>query len=633
MSLTREMEVKLDLASIRVLQFAFIVILIASICIYPVEICNAAGNTIYVDDSGGADYTNIQDAIDNASDGDTIYVYTGTYESIIIKGEDIGQITIVGENKDTTIIDGQYSGHVIRAYETQLSGNKIEVHISDFTIKNAGGSGFDCISLSYSENSTITDNKIINGDVGEGIQLDHCGDVTIQDNAITNCQGSGISLTISENVIIENNLIQNNQKGIQLSSTSNNNIISYNTIKSNSQYGVYLVQSINNRFFENDFTDNDQNSQDSLSNYWSYNSKGNYWDDYNGYDNNSDDIGDIPYNIPGGNNQDEYPLGYFKEPESPDDNQLPTAYLPSISPNPANYKETILFSGSGFDSDGYITGYNWRSSIDGQLSTQSTFSMAGLSSGTHTIYFKVMDNEGAWSTEKTKILIINSSLNQAPMAYIDSITPNPALEGENIYFVGHGTDDGVIVGWKWTSSIDGVINFNDSFESSELSTGVHIIYFQVIDNDNEWSPQDTYILTINNDPSIILPNHPVANAGGPYSSIITEEVNFDGSGSYDEGFIVEYIWDFGDSNSGGGAFQSHTYNVPGNYSVILTVTDEDGNVSTDTTYVIIQSENQGSSSDGLSILGISISLSILIAIVFVSIILVVALFFFWMKKR
>jgi parallel beta-helix repeat protein len=627
--------VKLILESIRVIPIIITIILLLVLIIQPIETCNAAGNTIYVDDSGGADYTNIQDAIDNASDGDTIYVYTGTYESIIIKGEAIAEITIVGENKDTTFIDGQYSGHVIRAYETQLSGNKIEVHISDFTIKNAGGSGFDCISLSYSENSTITDNKIINGDVGEGIQLDHCSEITIQDNTITNCQGAGISLTISENNNIDNNLIQNNQKGIHLSSSSNNNILSYNTIKGNSQYGVYLIQSINNRFYENDFTNNDQNAHDSLSNYWSYNSKGNYWDDYNGYDNNSDDIGDIPYNIAGGDNQDEYPLGYFLEPESPDGgNQLPTAYLPSISPNPANYKESILFSGNGFDSDGYIIGYNWRSSVDGQLSTQSTFSVAGLSIGTHTIYFKVKDNEGAWSSEKTKTLVINSSLNEEPMAYIDSITPNPASKGESIYFSGYGTDDGVISGWKWTSSIDGIINLNKSFQSSTLSAGLHIIYFQVMDNDNEWSPQDTYILTINDDSSNIPPNHPVAKAGGPYSSVVNKEVNFDGSSSYDNGLIVDYFWDFGDGTNGSGAFQLHSYNTPGNYSIILTVKDEDGNISTDTTFVsIFESSNEGSNSGTLSILNIEISLSLVVAIIFVCVITIIALFFFLVKKR
>ena len=41
------------------------------------------GKTLYVGGSGPGNYTKIQDAINNAIDGDTIYVYSGTYNGNI----------------------------------------------------------------------------------------------------------------------------------------------------------------------------------------------------------------------------------------------------------------------------------------------------------------------------------------------------------------------------------------------------------------------------------------------------------------------------------------------------------------------------------------------------------------------
>ena len=35
----------------------------------------SSGNTLYVGGTGEGNYTKIQDAIDNASDGDTVYVF------------------------------------------------------------------------------------------------------------------------------------------------------------------------------------------------------------------------------------------------------------------------------------------------------------------------------------------------------------------------------------------------------------------------------------------------------------------------------------------------------------------------------------------------------------------------------
>jgi len=299
----REMESERNMIKVqrRVLLLLITILLSLIAGIFPIENCIASGNTIYVDDSGGANYTSIQAAINAANNGDTIYVYSGTYNENVEITKDL---ILTGQNKDTTIIDGGKNSYVVYAYGTL--GNEIEIHISGFTVRNAGGTGNDCIALSYINNGNINNNKILNSDKSDGIQLDHCSGITINDNQITGNTAAGISLTRSENSIIYNNVIQNNQKGIYIYDSSSSNNIYSNTITGNSQYGVHIqisyYQSQNNIFYQNDFTNNGQNAQDPYSNYWSHNSQGNYWDDYNDYDTDEDGIGDSPYNISGGGN-------------------------------------------------------------------------------------------------------------------------------------------------------------------------------------------------------------------------------------------------------------------------------------------------------------------------------------------
>ena len=81
-------------------------------------------------------------------------------------------------------------------------------------------------------------------------------------------------------------------------------------------------------------------------------------------------------------------------------NLPPTAVIDSISPNPALPGAVVEFTGHGADSDGGdIFAYSWRSNIDGVLSSSASFSTSVLSTGQHTIYFKVQDDMGSWSTE------------------------------------------------------------------------------------------------------------------------------------------------------------------------------------------------------------------------------------------
>jgi PKD repeat protein len=173
--------------------------------------------------------------------------------------------------------------------------------------------------------------------------------------------------------------------------------------------------------------------------------------------------------------------------------------------------------------------------------------------------------------------------NKPPTAIIDSITPNPAKQGEDtVSFIGHGNDsDGSVVAYNWTSSIDGLLNTSPLFTkpASELSVGLQIIYFSVQDEDGAWSSADTEILTIEaaNQPPVASFTYSPVNPG------INETVTFNASTSYDpDGTIVSYTWIFGDENSTNTTelCVTHSYASVGNYTVNLTLTDDEGATNT-----------------------------------------------------
>ena len=107
-----------------------VIMLFIATSLMPLATCNTSTlkRTIYVDDDGGADYTRIQDAIDAAKSGDTIYVYEGTYNENI---EIDKSIELTGENKENTIIDGGGQDDVV-----YITANNVVV--TDFTSENGG---------------------------------------------------------------------------------------------------------------------------------------------------------------------------------------------------------------------------------------------------------------------------------------------------------------------------------------------------------------------------------------------------------------------------------------------------------------------------------------------------------------
>ena len=89
---------------------------------------NVSAKTSYVGGGGPGNYTTIQGAIDDANRGDTIYVYSGTYYEHIGVNK---PLTLSGENRVTTIVDGGGIGTVVRVSTDW-------VNITGFTIMNSG---------------------------------------------------------------------------------------------------------------------------------------------------------------------------------------------------------------------------------------------------------------------------------------------------------------------------------------------------------------------------------------------------------------------------------------------------------------------------------------------------------------
>jgi parallel beta-helix repeat protein len=79
-------------------------------------------------------------------------------------------------------------------------------------------------------------------------------------------------------------------------------------------------------------------------------------------------------------------------------------------------------------------------------------------------------------------------------------------------------------------------------------------------------------------------------ANGPYYGLINEPIHFQGlaAGGYKP---YSWYWDFGDSYTSDKQNPSHTYIKVGKYDVVLTVTDNSSNSSSDTTFAWIQESN------------------------------------------
>jgi len=167
-----------------------------------IVLANYNGKTLYVGGTGPDNYTKIQDAIDDAHAGDIIFVYSDSspyYENLVIDKP----LNLLGENRETTIIDGLSKETVVRI----VVGN---VTVQNFTITNAERGVLVKKNISTSEiNHVIITENIVIDNALEGIALWHCEYSAVYENHVQNNRW-GISLYGCHfTIVTRNNLIDN----------------------------------------------------------------------------------------------------------------------------------------------------------------------------------------------------------------------------------------------------------------------------------------------------------------------------------------------------------------------------------------------------------------------------------------
>ncbi len=165
------------------------------------EVTITPGNTLYVGGSGPNNYTKIQDAIDNASDGDTVFVYSGWYD--VDKWIYINKsIRLIGEDKENTII-----------YSSGIDIVVSEVYVSGFTIQNGSGITID----SYS--SEVANNNIILGNIFKsnesfygfgGVMIINSNYNTVSNNSFFSCGLMLETFNIDDAANSHHNFVYNN---------------------------------------------------------------------------------------------------------------------------------------------------------------------------------------------------------------------------------------------------------------------------------------------------------------------------------------------------------------------------------------------------------------------------------------
>lgn len=303
----------------------------------------------------------IEDNIVSGCLDEPIHIYAATNNLILNN-------TVNNSSNYGVYLDGESYWNVIKGNTIANNSNCgviLQIHTRWNTIDNniIEWNTYNGIEIARSYDQKITNNTIRYNGL-DGLYLDSADEIFIDNNTFYCNEDDGIEFDVAGSNSVSNNTFIGNYLGAEMTSAYNNiffnNSFSYQSYAmilynaqrnkmiqntySNNEYGISFHYSGYNLLYHNNFKDNDHHVSLSLSpNYWnlSYPECGNYWDDYEGIDENwgedqnswgSDGIGDTPL-ILDIENRDNYPL------------MKPAPFIKKLPSPPGNFKAG---AGNGF---------------------------------------------------------------------------------------------------------------------------------------------------------------------------------------------------------------------------------------------------------------------------------------------
>jgi hypothetical protein len=353
-----------------------VLVFLTASCIITFLPVQAEPRTIVVPD----DYPTITDAVGNATEGDTIFIKSGTHEGPINQTIVIDKsISLIGENVENTIVNlhPKYNVTWIITASFYEYTDAIQIEANDVKLANLT-LNFIGNMRSSGDRVQITGNVIWSHSTATGIFISgsECnianntflGLINVEGSSNSVVENKAFSLTLknayrnfvccnvfetlwldssNSNIISENNVSTGNVMWVTHVGNSSGNTFYDNYIEA-SLWNINLVvdyNSANNMFYSNAFISDDNPDyidmyadedlvvidSSSFNNSWDNGSIGNYWSNYmlrypKATEIDGSGIGDTPYVIDE-NNTDHYPLVNYT---------MNTTPSPSPSPSPTS---------------------------------------------------------------------------------------------------------------------------------------------------------------------------------------------------------------------------------------------------------------------------------------------------------